>query len=165
MQRLPDAPHFSTLGTPGLRHLSACYDRKASRKGPPLQGSDSSPDDPLVDFPLRETEAPRPGFGLRPDTTLFQPEPPLATATEGRPAAAAEPPSLFASSIDEPRQRSGVSVVRGSCRLVSASGSCLRADIVPKGSTPVAAPAIENPAAHLRDRVSVRESTFKRIEP
>ena len=95
---------------------------------------------------MRETDAPRPGFRLQPETTLFQPEPPFAKATEDRPATSAEP-FLFAS-IEEPRRHSGVSVwFAAAAALVVGIGigfaSGYRAGL---GSTPVSATAPENPA-------------------
>ena len=124
---VPRVPRYSRH----LRH-SRCYDRKASRKGPPLQGSDSSPDDPIVDFPLRETDPPSPlrGYGgqARPDSGRRE---------------------LLASSVEEPRHRGGLKIwLAAAAALVIGIGigfaSGYRAG---KGSTSVAATGTESPAA------------------
>ena len=108
----------------------------------PLQGSDSPHDDPLDDFPLRETDSARTGSStrLKPDSTRPEPEPALvapvpdpvyvepARPVYDEPAPIADPesvrmtyaepplfgassePALFASAVEEPRRRSGLSI-------------------------------------------------------
>ncbi len=84
----------------------ACYDREASRKVPPLQGSDSSPDDQLVDFPLRDADAHGADAQRSDPPEWVQP---LVASVPPAPAAIADDRQLFASSIEEPRRRSGIS--------------------------------------------------------
>ena len=107
----------------------------------PLQGSDSPHDDPLDDFPLRETDSARTGSStrLKPDSTRPEPEPalvapvphpvyveparplydepaPIADQESVRmtyaepPLYGASEPALFASAVEEPRRRSGLSI-------------------------------------------------------
>lgn len=68
------------------------------RKVLPLQGSDSSPDDHLADFPLRDSDARSPG----PPEWV---QPPLVAHAEPAVIAAPDDRPLFASSTDEPRRR------------------------------------------------------------
>lgn len=114
----------------GILRRRACYDRKASLKGLPLQGSDSPHDDPLDDFPLRETDSARTDSSIRlkpdstrpvPDTAPVEPatdsvyaEPARAAYDEPAPTTEpvrltyAEPPPLFASTAEPPLFASAV---------------------------------------------------------
>ena len=75
-------------------------------KGPPLQGSDSSPDDPLVDFPFRETDVSPSSVSPRRQERFDETSPGVA---DPGPEPTPEPP-LFALSGDTPRHRSSFGI-------------------------------------------------------